>query len=290
MLMDRAAATTTAARCRLCVTYDGGDRAFRDQVLPLVDAIEVTPDNFARAGAEAVTLDPSVVAELRACSAVVQVLVHGVGLSIGSHDGYSETYLRVLGRLFHDLSPRWHSEHLGYTSVDGEHLGTMLAVPKTTAVLEMLCRRINAIQQRFGLPFLVENIVHVLPDYPGDYSEAAFLNAIAARTGCGLLLDLYNLECDAHNHGFDIPAFLAELDLGAVRELHLASGVEHRGYLVDVHSRRLRDSTLALADEVLTMAGGTIEVVTYELLPEAVPILGHATIADELRGLRSRLL
>src|SRR5205823_101733 len=99
--------------------------------------------------------------------------------------------------------------------------------------LDMVCARVQALQERYPVPFLLENIVHILPDHPAEYTDAAFLNALTARTGCNLILDIYNLECDAHNTGFDIPAFLDELDLSAVRELHLACGVEYRGLLLD---------------------------------------------------------
>ena len=104
-------------------------------------------------------------------------------------------------------------------------------------------KSIGEIQARFELPFLLENIVHLLPDYPGDYADAAFLNELVTRTGCGLLLDVYNLECDAANYGFDIDAFLDELDLEAVGELHVAGGVERDGMQVDVHSRLTEPST-----------------------------------------------
>jgi uncharacterized protein len=162
----------------------------------------------------------------------------------------------------------------------------MLAMPKTEDALDMVCRRVDTIQARYQLPFLLENIVHVIPDAPGDYSEAGFLNALAERTGCGLILDAYNLECDAHNHGFDIPAFLNELDASHVRELHVACGVEDNGFLLDVHSREARPSTLNLAQEVVRKAGGRARGVTYEFMPEAIAGLGHDAIVGQLCELR----
>jgi hypothetical protein len=131
----------------------------------------------------------------------------------------------------------------------------------------------------------LENIVHLIQDYSGDYTDAEFLNGVVDQTGCGLLLDVYNLECDAHNQGFDIPSFLDELHLDQVREIHVACGVEHHGFLLDVHSRPTRPSTLALAREVTQRAGGSVWAVTYELLPEAIPQLGHAAIVAELERL-----
>jgi uncharacterized protein (UPF0276 family) len=143
--------------------------------------------------------------------------------------------------------------------------------------------------ERYELPFLLENIVHVLPDAAADYSDAAFLNTIVERTDCGLLLDVYNLECDAHNLGFDIDSFLSELDMSSVREIHVAGGTEHRGFKLDVHSRPTGDSTVALAREVVRQARGAVRVVTYELLPQAVPVLGYEVITEELERLRDEL-
>jgi hypothetical protein len=150
----------------------------------------------------------------------------------------------------------------------------------------MVCERVTAIQQRYGLPFLLENIVHVIPDAPGDYTDAAFLNALTRRTGCGLILDAYNLECDAHNQGFQIQPFLDELDATSIRELHVACGVEHNGFLLDVHSQLTRASTVTLAQDVIRRTAGSAQVAVYEFMPEAVPGLGYDAIADELKRLR----
>jgi uncharacterized protein (UPF0276 family) len=268
------------------VTYEGGDPVLLQRMLPLVDYIEVTPETIAEQHGDRLALSPAVLAELRAIGSAAKIVVHGVSLSIGSHDGWSSSYFGLLDELLEQIDIAWHSEHLGYTKVDGQHLGIMLAMPKTTEALDVVCKRVDTIQSRYRLPFLLENIVHVIPDAPGDYSEAGFLNALADRTGCGLILDAYNLECDAHNHGFDIPAFLDELDASHVRELHVACGVEDNGFLLDVHSRVARPSTLDLAQRIVRKAGGRAQVVTYEFMPEAVAGLGHDAIADQLTELR----
>ncbi len=128
-------------------------------------------------------------------------------------------------------------------------------------------------------------MVHVVPDAPADYSDAAFLNAMTERTGCGLILDVYNLECDAHNHGFDIAAFLCELDKIPIPELHVARGVEDNGFLLDLHSKLTHSSTIRMAQDVVAECRGRAEVVTYEFMPEAAPGLGYDAIADELERL-----
>jgi uncharacterized protein (UPF0276 family) len=272
----------------LGVSYEGRDPALLEQMLPHVDYIEVTPETIAEVRGDEVVLSAEVIAELKNIDKAVKIIVHGVSLSIGSHDGWAPTYLHLLDDLLEQVDVAWHSEHLGYTKVDGEHLGIMLAMPKTHQALDLISERVTALQRRYGIPFLLENIVHVLPDFPGDYSEAGFLNAITSRTGCGLILDIYNLECDEHNHGLEIPAFLAELDAANVRELHVACGVEHNGFMLDVHSQLTHPRTIDLAHHAVSQMATNAEVVVYEFMPEAVPGLGHAAITQELARLRRR--
>ncbi len=272
----------------LGVSYEGRDPGLLEQMLPHVDYIEVTPETIAEVQGDEVVLSDEVMAELKNIDKAVKIIVHGVSLSIGSHDGWAPTYLHLLDDLLEQIDVAWHSEHLGYTKVDGEHLGIMLAMPKTDQALDLISERVDALQRRYGIPFLLENIVHVVPDFPGDYSEARFLNEITSRTGCGLILDIYNLECDEHNHGFKIPAFLAELNAAHVRELHVACGVEHNGFMLDVHSQLTRPRTIELAQHAVSRLATNAEVVVYEFMPEAVPGLGHAAIAQELARLRRR--
>jgi hypothetical protein len=279
--------TSISSRIALGVSYEGRDPALLERMLPYLDYIEVTPETISEVRGDEVVLNDEVLTELKNVDKQVKIIVHGVSLSIGSHDGWAPTYLRLMDDLLSHVDVEWHSEHLGYTKVDQEHLGIMLAMPKTEEALDLVCERVVAMQSRYDLPFLLENIVHVIPDFPGDYSDAAFLNEITARTGCGLILDVYNLQCDAHNLGFDIPAFLAELDGAAVRELHVACGVEHNGFMLDVHSRLTRPSTVELAKQAIAEVTSNAEVVVYEFMPEAVPGLGHAAIARELAKLRT---
>jgi uncharacterized protein (UPF0276 family) len=267
-------------------TYEGRDPGLLERILPLVDYVEVTLETISEVHDHEISLSDEIMSELKNIGKAVQITVHGVSLSIGSHEGWSPTYLHLLEDFLEQVDVAWHSEHLGYTKVDGEHLGIMLAMPKTDEALDTVCERVSAIRERYKIPFLLENIVHVIPDFPSDYSEAGFLNALTDRTGCGLILDVYNLECDAHNHGFDIPAFLNELQSTNVRELHVACGVEHDGFLLDVHSQLPRSSTVELAQSVVRQSEGSARVVVYEFMPEAVPGLGYDAIAEELGRLR----
>jgi len=273
----------------LATTYEGNDRELLRRVLPLVDFIETTPDSLAALRGGRPTMPERALAELEEIVATKRLLVHGVGLSIGSHDAWNDDYLRLLDAIFGRADVAWHSEHLACSRVDGRDLGTMLVMPRTEEALDVVCQRVLRIRAMYGLPFLLENVINLLPEMPRpEYTHAAFLNEIVRRTGCGLLLDVYNLQCDAANHGLDIDAFLGELDLGAVREVHIAGGVKYRGMQLDVHSRRTQPETVQLAQHVLSRAANA-EVLTYELLPQAVRWVGYDAIVEELTMLRAML-
>ena len=275
--------------CGLATTYEGGDPRLLERICPLVDYLEISPDSISQVSDERCTLEPAILRELEEAAREKTFLIHGVGLSIASASGYSQEYVHLLDELFSRLPVAWHSEHLAYTMVEGEQLGTMLPPPRTQEALDMLCERVSFLRARYKVPFLLEKVVRFLPEYPGDYSEAEFLNALCRNTGCGLLLDVYNLECDPKNFGFNIEEFLRELDLENVLEMHLAGGVEYGGFQVDVHSHVTAESTLAVARRALSRAPG-IRAVTFEYLKEAIPRLGHDGICGELARLRHTLL
>lgn len=267
-------------------SYEAVDPAFADLVLPFVDVIEVIPDTLAIKQGKHPVIPQATLDNLSELASQATIIVHGVGLSIGSYHGWNENYFRLLDQILEVVPVAWHSEHLGFVNVDGQFVGTMLSLPRTQEVLDLVSERVRLLMERYQLPFLLENIVNLFPDPPAVMSEATFLNALAKATGCGLLLDIYNLECNAHNQSYEIADFLQELDFERVREIHVAGGVERAGLMLDVHSRRTRQMTRQLLPDIL-QRGSNIEAVIYELMPEAVPVVGHKAWADELSLLKS---
>lgn len=269
----------------IATTWEGRDSELLARVLPIIDCLEVTTDGLETVVGGRRTLHPSI-AELERAAERVDILFHGVGLSICSHEGMHQPYLDLLDQLFERITPRWHSEHLGYVRVDGRFVGTMLRPPLTHAALDMVCDRVDWLQDRYRVPFLLEHVVAILPDPPGDMDLAQFLNELTRRTGCGLILDVYNLQCDAYNHGLDLDAFLDTLDLSAVREIHTALGQMFGGMMLDAHSLPLREDTIDLARRVIPRCP-RLEVITYEILSSAVEEIGIEAVAGEVERLRA---
>jgi uncharacterized protein (UPF0276 family) len=272
----------------LATTYEGDDPVLLERIIPLIETIEISPDAMARSAGKHARLRPEILKEYASVVPHVNFVAHGVGLSIGSFDQWDEAYLRLLDELFECLTLEWHSEHLACTQVAGENVGTMLPLPRTEEALDLICERVEALQKRYAVPFLLEHVICLLPDMPGEFTPAGFINAITSRTGCGLILDAYNLECDALNQGLNISAFLDELDLSPVRELHLAGGVEYKGFHLDVHSSSTSNTTLAIGLDIIRRTPN-LRVVTYEFLKEAVALLGHDGICNELVRIRQAI-
>ena len=153
-----------APKAQLGTSYVGYQPLLMDRLLPLIDALEITPDILRVDSADAGQLDADALAQLRECAAEAAILVHGIGLSIGSADGWNESYFQTLDTLFNAVPVQWHSEHLGYTTVDGQFMGTMLPLPRTQEALDLLSDRCERIGARYGVPFLLENVAPLLPD------------------------------------------------------------------------------------------------------------------------------
>lgn len=274
-------------KARVGTSFEELDPAFVQCILPLVDVVEVTPDALAVAWDGQPPAIPA--ATLEALAQIAEqatIAVHGIGLSIGSWHGWNDNYFRLLDQILEAVPVAWHSEHLGFTHVNGQFLGTMLCLPRTEEALDLVAQRAQAILQRYPLPFLLEHTVNLLPDPPASMSAAGFLNRLAGCSGCELLLDVYNLECDAHNQGFQVSHFLDELNLALVREIHLAGGVERDGLKLDIHSRASAASTRELLRQVIPRCP-QLQAVVYEIMPQAIPALGHHAWADELLALHS---
>ncbi|HMS65948.1 MAG TPA: DUF692 family protein [Ignavibacteria bacterium] len=269
----------------LGATYEFRHPSLLEKIFPYINYIEITPDSISRNDGKNITIPDETIEEIKEISQHKKIVIHGVGLSIGSFEGYSKDYIMLLDKLYNEIDFEWHSEHLGYTKVNGETLGTMLSLPRTDETLDMICRRVTEIMNKFNKEFLLENIIRIIPDYDSKYSEAEFMNLISENTGCGFILDAYNLECDEYNHGFDIESYLKELNISKVKEIHIANGTIEDGFKMDAHCETVMESTIELTNRILNLPGANVQMVNYELLDEAIPVLGEEIITDEFKRL-----
>jgi uncharacterized protein (UPF0276 family) len=269
----------------LGVSFDGRSTTVLERLGSFVDVVEIAPDRFVTTYADAV--DDRRFAAIDEHASHLDVAYHGVGLSMGTASGWNDAYLELLEGLCAQRPPRRHSEHLGFTFVDGHFLGTMAAVPATLAVADLMAERVEAIHQRFGLDFLVEHVASPFAR-PDDMSVASFLTYVAWNSGCGLVLDLHNVECDEDNGRLRVDEFLDELDLTLVKEIHVSGGLWRDGYHLDVHARLPAPSTLALLDATLPRCPN-VDLVVLEIVGAAVDAIESEELVSTAQDLRRRI-
>ena len=187
----------------------------------------------------------------------IPLTAHGVGLSIGTDGPLDEEYLDQVAAVVERLKAPTYSEHLSFTAVPGRDLATFLPLPKTEAVVESIIRKVQKIQSRIPVPFLLENIAYLFEWPDSNLSDAEFLNLICGEGETGLLLDVENLLLNARNQRTDPYEFIDALRPGLVKEVHLAGGsvVDHaflgQPYFIDSHDHPVPDEALDLLEFVL---------------------------------------
>lgn len=221
----------------------------------------------------------------------VAMVIHSIGLSIASAGHFDRRHLAHIADWVRRYGCAWHSDHLASTRLldeDGRRLdvGFPMAPPYDRDVLDFLVERVAAVHASVPGPFLLENNVNYYTIAEQDMTEAAFLNELSRRSGCGVLLDLHNLYANARNHAFDPYEFLAELDLGNVLEIHMAGGLEWEGVYLDAHAGACPPEVWALLEHVVPRAP-RLRGVTFEVFPSWYPDLGPRALCEELSRIRA---
>ena len=254
------------------------------------DVLEVTVDHYIRGGEYTRKAIRNLVDR-------IPLVLHGVGLSIGTDAPLDEVYLDGVSEAVEDLKVPSYSEHLAWTRVPGLDLANLLPVPRTRAVADMLIPKIQRVRSRLPVPFSLENISCVFEFPDGEMNDAEFFNLLFRETGVGMLLDVENLFVNSQNHGIDPWAFLDSLQEGVVTGVHAAGGhVVRRPYLdqpfyADNHSRQVPEQALDLLEYALRRQYPQTIILERdndyekgnELLAEVARLRDHAARAAAMR-------
>jgi uncharacterized protein (UPF0276 family) len=174
------------------------------------------------------------------------VILHSVGLSLGSSLPPDPEHLRKLCCLADMLKPVAVSDHMSMSALPGHFIHDLLPIPNTQERLEHLVRNVRMVQEKFSVPVLVENISRYLDYRDNQLDETEMLSQLVERTGCGLLLDLNNLFVNASNLSVDIENYLIALPHQSVGYIHLAGFEQIDQMLVDTHGAQVASAVWAL--------------------------------------------
>jgi uncharacterized protein len=190
------------------------------------------------------------------------VVLHGVGLSIGSVDPLDRGYLGELRALRDRVRACWVSDHIAWTGVSGRHGHDLYPLPFTEECLRHVARRVCQVQDYLEAPLVLENPSTYLEFAGSTLSEPEFIAALLEETGAGLLLDVNNVYVNATNHGFDASSYLRRLPLDRVVQLHVAghgeaAASDARGravtQLIDTHAAPVAPAVWALFEEAVRL-------------------------------------
>jgi uncharacterized protein (UPF0276 family) len=214
--------------------------------------------------------------------------LHGVGLSIGGAGPLDTGHLSRLRALVDRYQPESFSEHLAWSTHDGEFLNDLLPLPYTPETLHRVADHVDAVQEALSMPMLLENPASYLAFEESVLPETEFLAEVAKRTGCGLLLDVNNVMVAAVNLGFDPFDYVDHFPIGFVREIHLAGydetvDADGARLLIDAHGSRVRPDVLSLFRHTLGRTGPVATLVEWDNdVPDLPVLLDEAATVDRL--------
>lgn len=176
------------------------------------------------------------------------------------------------------------SDHLSWSRIEGFNSHDLLPLPYTEEALDIVCTNIDQAQDALGRAMLIENPSTYIDFAPADMTEWQFIDALCARTGCGLLLDINNVFVSASNHDFDPVAYLDGVPHDHVRQIHLAghSAGQH-GLLIDTHDHPVPDPVWALYAQAMTRLGEVAVMIERDDdIPPLEALLGELAMARRL--------
>lgn len=242
---------------------------------PTVDWLEVHTENYLGQGG----FDLHVLEHLRHH---YPISLHGVGLGLGSAQGFSPAHLARIAALARRIEPALISEHLSWGAVVDRHLNDLLPLSLTDEALRLVCQRVEQVQDALRRPILLENVSTYLRYHPDHWTEAAFLAEVVKRTGCGVLLDVNNLYVNQCNHQENARDAIHALPRGCVGEIHLAGHLVTEKMVIDDHGSEVIEEVWQLYREAIARFGQVSSLIEWDTrVPELSVLVSQAALARQ---------
>lgn len=176
------------------------------------------------------------------------LVMHGVSMSIGSCDPLDWDYLKQLKILAKRINPRWISDHLCWTGINGVNLHDLMPLPFTEEAVKHIAERILQVQDYLQTHILIENVSSYVTYNHSTLTEWDFIKAIAEEANCFILLDINNVYVSGFNHKFDPLDYIKGLPRERVQQYHLAGHSKHSSshYIIDTHDHPIIDDVWRL--------------------------------------------
>ncbi|WP_447761093.1 MNIO family bufferin maturase [Sphingopyxis panaciterrae] len=213
---------------------------------------------------------------------------HSVGLSLGSATGADAGELQALAVLCDRYEPAMVSDHLSWSNGPDDKFPDLLPIPYSHAALDHFVTEVGRVQDRLGRSMLIENPSRYLAYAGDDWGEVDFLHELCRRSGCGLLLDINNVEVSAFNLGLDAASWLDAFDPRLVGEVHVAGHAvkddDMGGTIaIDDHGSAVRQSCWDSLATFLDRAGPKPVLIEWDSdVPAFAVLMAEVAKADAL--------
>ena len=167
------------------------------------------------------------------------------------------------------------------------HANDLLPIAFTPASLDIMVRHVGQVQERLRRPIAVENLSAYLGWSDEAMPETDFLNELARRSGCQLLVDVNNVVVNALNAGLDPVAtgcaWVDGIRREHVAEIHLAGFADLGDIVIDDHGSRVHEPVWAVYAHAVQRWGPVPSLVEWDTdLPGLDVLLGEVRRAENI--------
>jgi uncharacterized protein (UPF0276 family) len=211
------------------------------------------------------------------------VVMHGVSMSLGSHDPLDMDYLKQVKELAKRTQAKWVSDHMCFTGVDGINAHDLLPLPMTDEAIRHVSNKIEQAQDFLGRQILVENASTYITYKQSNITEWDFTKAVAEESDSLILLDINNIFVSAYNHGFDPIEYLDGIPADRVQQHHIAGHSQYDGYIIDTHDHDIVQGVWDLYAEAIKRYGEVSMMIERDdNIPELPELLAELQIARDV--------
>ncbi|MBT7609120.1 MAG: DUF692 domain-containing protein [Bacteriovoracaceae bacterium] len=207
----------------------------------------------------------------------IPLSLHGVSLSIASHEELNFEYLNKLKNLRDKYNPIIISDHLCWTGIKKSNLHNLLPFAYNQENLIHLCNRIDKVQNYLKQEIALENLSAYFNYKASAMAEWEFIKKLLDKSGCKLLLDVNNVYVNSVNHQFDAKEYINNIPSNKISYIHLAGFSDCEDFLFDTHSKPVYPEVWDLYEYTIKSKGSKPTLIEWdEDIPEFSVLLKEA--------------
>ena len=240
--------------------------ALKAEVPAVIDFFELAPENWIDLGGASGKI-------LRLFTERYPVVCHGLSLSLGGPAPLDEMFLLRVRKFMRQHGIKLYTEHLSYTTDDGQ-LYDLMPVPFTADAVTYVAERIRRTQEMLESRIAIENASFYVAAPIAEMSEEAFINAVLQEADCWLHLDVNNVYVNSVNFGYDPVAFLGNLPAERIVYMHMAGHYrEADDLIIDTHGADVIDPVWQLLDAAYDLYGAQPTLLERDFNIPPLPML-----------------